>query len=521
MIARIPFGKHRGTPISKIDPGYAGWLLKMGRDPGFHFADFVEDNHKALRAAAAAIPASADLSYTLADDQQQASDEALASLVRPGHIHRLQGGAGYGKSFAMRDIAVRLKREGFQVAAAATSFVATQNLSKDLTPIGVPCRTIASTFQLSPDRTQAAERYTMGPDTEHRAEQAMAEGSVMMIDEYSMVSDPIGQMLLDSCQRGGGSLLVVGDRYQLPSPEQSWDSMLCKVEPSSELTISKRFAPGSTLAHIEQLVRQNPLGFQLSDIEQGAEFRTVTSQGALDAFLENHRDRPDESQLMLFYRRADMVAANSTIRAQLVPDATEAVEAGETLRVQRTVFRYDRQNVDVRGREVYVSPRDQAETQGCSRLYSGTHLEVLEAEPGTHTIDLGDIGEFHIPCYWVRFENYGRQPVLFAKTDNAADPTMRGGAEFNAALKATREYIEQNLPEHTKNRWAPLYALRDQFLTVAYGYASTIHRVQGQSLDRVTVPLNLIRQVANYDPYTAAKLVYVAMTRAKKELLVY
>ena len=50
---RIPFGKHKGTPIRDIDPGYLTWMLRKARevDAWSGMVEFVFAHEAAIRAA--------------------------------------------------------------------------------------------------------------------------------------------------------------------------------------------------------------------------------------------------------------------------------------------------------------------------------------------------------------------------------------------------------------------------------------------------------------------------------------
>jgi len=484
----VPFGKHRGKSIRELPTDYVSWLLSKAT------FDWVDANRDTLERALTHVDESAVPDYTLADDQREAADDIEACLVLgEANAHRLQGGAGYGKSFACIDVVLRAKRAGFIVRACATSYVATQNLAKDLEPLGVECATIARTLQLDVIHRGMKDLYVPGDRTYGELAVLLQEGSMLIVDEYSMVDDTIGTLLLDAAARHGGKLLVVGDVYQLPSPAQDWDSNLCKVEPSCELVLPKRYAADSDLFKIEREVRQDPYQFDPDRYASSPEVGTVsTLDGLVDAYVRSYQDNPDDQHLMVWYRRADMAASNRQIRRALFSDGVAEIAPGEQLRVQRTAD---------------FTPYYGADGD---RVYSGTTFAVREAHVGDQTITIDEAGlSFHIPCYWVDTDDLRRFAVLFSITENQAESGTRGADEFNAALRELAQWCDAN------NSWKPYRDFRNCFVQVAYQYASTVHRVQGQSVDRVFTCPNALRMA---DPYTSTKLQYVALTRAKKKL---
>lgn len=486
----IPFGKYAGTPIKELDPGYISWLLKAAD----HW--WVADNRDSLIAAQTYVDESTLQSYTLGVDQQQASDEICNSLFEQDKpIHRLQGGAGYGKSFAVIDITLRAKRAGYKVRACATSYVATQNLAKDLEPLGVECATIARTLRLDVEYHGPKEMYIAGANTQEVLVDILAEGNLLVVDEYSMVDDVIASVLTTAVQMYGGKLLVVGDVYQLPSPAQDWDSALCHVQPVSTLTIPKRYSPESELYQVEQQARENPYLFDPRNFTRGEVGQVASLDEMVERFAHLREVAPDEQSLMLWFRRVDMVESNRMIRDRIFGSDAPDVCDGEQLRVQRT------------------SDYTQHYDGDGSRVYSGTSLEVLAAEEGVREICIEAMGrKFTIPVSWVTTEGDALYAVVFSVTEHQADPSKRGGAEFNAALKEISAWCSE------RNHWHVYRAFRNCFVQVAYQYASTIHRVQGMSVDNVLTSPDALRRA---DQFTARKLQYVGLTRAKKRLICY
>lgn len=485
---QIPFGKHRGTAIRDIPVGYIEWLLRAGSH------DWVEYNRDALQAALTYIDESALPQYTLAVDQQQASDEICYSLFEAGNpMHRLQGGAGKGKTFACQDVVIRAKRLGYQVRFCAASYVATENLAKDLDPLGVDCRTIARMLLLDVTHQGPRDVYAPGVDTELVLSEILNVGNLLGVDEYSMTDDVLANVLISAATRYGGKLLVVGDSYQLPSPAQNWDSLLTQIEPVSTLTIPKRFAEGSTLHQVEKIARDEPFAFHTNRFRGCSEVAQAMSLPDLvDTYVGSYQDNPDDRHLMLWYRRKDMAASNRMIRAALFGADVAEICEGEQLRVQRTSD---------------FTPYYQADG---TRVYSGTTLDVTGVQTGQQQIHIEEMGRvFEIPVYWVDVGHLWRCAVLFSITENKAESGTRGADEFNAALNEISDWCSLN------NNWQPYRSFRNCFVQVAYQYASTVHRVQGQSVDRIFTSPEALRMA---DPYTAAKLQYVGLTRAKKKL---
>jgi len=485
----IPFGKHRGATVDELPLDYIEWLLNSA-DHGW-----VDENRDVLRDRLVNLDEAKIPELDLKDDQVVASDYVTETLFDEGEpLARIQGAAGYGKSYTCQDIVIKAKREGYMVNACATSYVATQNLSKDLDLLNVPCATIARTLALDVEYEGTTERYVPGVRTAKALPKILGEGHLLIVDEYSMVDDNTAQLLIDSANQYGGRLLVVGDAYQLPSPAQDWDSLLTAVENATELTIPKRYTAGTPLHLVEQIARHRPYEFDARQFSGSGAVEQVMSLDALyDRYVESYHENQDDQHLMLWYRRADMVSANRALRDRLYGRDSQAIQPGESLRVQRT------------------SDYTEYYAGDGSRVYSGTTFKVSEVHEVNRVVRIDEFNlSFEIPCYYVDTDKGERFAVVFSVNENKAESGTLGAVEFNEALRVLSERCSE------VNSFKAYRQFRNCFVQVSYSYASTVHRVQGQSVDRVFTCPEALRRA---DPFTAAKLQYVGLTRAKKQLV--
>lgn len=491
----IPFGQHRGTLLSDLDTGYLNWMAKWQPDSGW-VAEWMDENRSIIveilrQRSLAKIQDMPEV--TLSESQQAAVDAIDQQLLQAdnNHVMRLQGGAGYGKSFATNEVVRRAVTLGYQVKACATSYVATQVLRQQLDPLGIECGTIASTIRLQPKHEGSKETYEITPDTYEVLPELLARGHLLIVDEYSMVEDTIGKMFCDYANSCGGKLLVVGDAQQLPSPAQDWPSMLDQVEPSTALTTPMRYSEDSTLYQVEKTARANPYGFQASDFSNGdGEVQVYQDWNAfLDRFVETYRANPQLDVRMLWYRRQHMVDANHAIREALYGKTDELVCADEQIRVQRTT--------DI--------PTKNAGMNDSLRYYSGTHYRVEDSH-----LHVAEVLGYKVPCVRAKLSNGHEANLLFSVTEGKADVNCLGGKEFNDALSQIAEQCHEN-----ERPWKDYREFRNNFLQVAYSYATTVHRTQGMSADIVFVSPAALKQAPTFQ---AKRLLYVGLTRAKKQL---
>jgi len=486
----ITFGKHRGTSIEEVPTSYLRWMLQAAsssssgpiynfcRAHGEWMADVISREQQ-LKAAEVVFE------YELNPSQAEASNLLQNWLADPHapSTAKLEGGAGYGKSFTVLDIVRGAISQGYTVAAAATSFVATQVLDSQLGNIGIPCRTLASSLKLTVEREGARSDYVWDHGSSDDAlGQLTGPRRLLIVDEYSMVGDDIGEKLLMGVQHYGGRLLCVGDLKQLPPVGQSKPSVLAGIETSVTLTQPMRYSPDSDLYALEQDVRHNGFSATLSASDHISIHST--REALLEAYVSSYKAAPTEDQRMLFFRRADVVSANNIIRSKLfgIEAAEEAVIEDEKLLVMATTD---------------VLPMASEETL---RMYSGTSYRVISQTtvvvPGTD-----------FECHAVTLEDGRCFPIIFMLSETKADPSKLGGTEWTLALRRIAEECEMT------GNWGPYWHFKKRFLPVGYAYAMTVHRCQGQTVDRVFFEAGSLRC-----GYMSDALLYVAATRAKKEV---
>ena len=495
----IPFGKYRGQPLSKVaevDASYLKWMLTTDN---LWAADHAELIREAIFEAQDALLKNV-APVTVTPHQQERVDQLLTWVDAGRTVIRLAGGAGYGKSYSIQKFVHGLRERRYSVCAAATSYVATQNIAKDLEPLGVETRTIAKTVRLSKVFDNGVEDYVVTADSALAANNLLEQGNCLIVDEDSMVSDDIAQLLLTAAQRGGGLLVCVGDAHQLPPVKQPTPSMLCLTPDTTELQKPMRYSEESDLFQVERMARRHP--FQLLDFFRrmpvSDQYTRVSSQDALiERYVDNYRNDATANHRMLMFRRADVVECNNRIRAALHGADAPVVTDGEQLMVLKTSDFPWKGPTPVQG-----------ET---TRYYSGESFRVVQVERGNYEITIGGV-VYHIPYYRVMFQDRpDRVRIIFAVTEATTDTTKLGGLEFQAAVNAAVTVGRET------GDWIPFRRLMNDFVAVAYLYATSIHRCQGQTTDYCYItpaPLLSVRGIMG------PALSYVASTRARKHLTV-
>lgn len=494
---RIPFGKYKGSKLSDIPLDYLSWALNAGL--GWftdHRAEILEAYRKRTDAG---DEEDARTPIILKADQQEAVEQMHDAIDRGEYAMRIGGGAGYGKSAAVRDLARQLIEFGYRVTACAPSYVASQSLARVLKGLPVQCGTVASTLRLEKIYRQDKELYVPGGKTIERLTEIFSGGGVLLVDEYSMIDDELAGILLDQARSNFGHLILVGDPKQLCSPAQNHDSLLCSVEANYDLFLPKRYVLGSDLFRVEQLARIDPWRFDRSAYAGSTEVSVVPNTAELiDRFVAEAEVADGQTMSILTYKRATSSQINDMVRARLFGSDVDEIVPGEHLRVQRTSDAM-----------LLVHPRGDTDTTHL-RKYSGTSIVVARSQPRDLLIPVEGWGAVHINCHVVIDQQGFGYPVIFAINENKAKPGAHGSVAYDQIIQQFQLHGRQT------REWAPLNSFREQFCYVDYGYATTVHKVQGQTLDYAFInPAELLVG----DPYVARRLAYVAMTRASKQLI--
>lgn len=226
-----------------------------------------------------------EMQRQLAAVEKKLSEEQIAAIrhltTSPHSIRFLQGLAGTGKtSLTLKPTIAAFQAAGYRVVGAAYTANAAQQLKKET---GIPCDTIHMSlvdFELDWIRpikhhlrqmVRAAKKrrtyYYENPEPIHLDSQ-----TVLIVDEASMVNCRHYRMLLERAERGGATLLFVGDYKQLGAVEGSspFRSLMRRFGHSSITEIqrqvsewareaAKLFADGNVAAALDMYANRNLL----------------------------------------------------------------------------------------------------------------------------------------------------------------------------------------------------------------------------------------------------------------------
>lgn len=303
------------------------------------------------------------------------SDEQAAMLRYLGEGRGLgivQGRAGTGKSYAMNAYREAAEADGYRLVGAALSGKAAEGLEESS---GIESHTIAR-----------LERQL------ERGQLQLDAKTVLVIDEAGMLPTRSLQRLATHAERSGASLVLVGDSAQL-GPIEAGDAFRALYSRHSGALLSEvrrqevDWQREASIAFAEGRGREALEAYA----KRGRVREHASQQEAREAMVQRwarfRSDSPDQSSLLVAYRRADVAEINTLARDAL----TKRGELGQDCVLQDT---QGQDRTYATGERVYFTRNDRGlgvknGTLGTVERIEGNSLQVrLDGKDATVRVDL-------------------------------------------------------------------------------------------------------------------------------------
>lgn len=349
---------------------------------------------------------------------------AFEHVTGQGDLAVMVGIAGAGKSTMLESARRAWEAAGYSVKGAALAGIAAENLGN---ASGITARTLASW-----------ERSW------EKGYELLGRRDVLVIDEAGLVGTRQLARVMESAEKAGAKVVLVGDPEQLQSIEagaafrgiatqagmveltEVWRQRLAWQKEATQ-----QLAAGRTVEALEAYGRQGSI--------QTAATRDEARQALLAAWQQGGRDDPSASRLMLAYTRDDALQLNR--KARELRRAAGELANGEAIETERGV----------------------REFAAGDRLYFLRNERSLGVKNGS----LGTVEKIHNGLLQVRLD----------------------GPESRRVVVDAKRYAH-----------------------LEYGYAATVHKTQGTSVDRTYV-----LATPHFDRHTA----YVALSRHRDNVTVF
>lgn len=398
---------------------------------------------------------SGDSSARLSDEQRQ----AIAHITGPERIAAVVGFAGAGKSTMLAAAREAWERQGYRVHGAALSGKAAEGLEESS---GIESRTLAS--------------WSHGWERER---DLIGRGDVFVIDEAGMVGSRQLARFVHEVEQRGAKLVLVGDHEQLQAigagapfraiAEQIGYAELSDIRRQREDWQREASVSFATHKTAEGLAAYRDHG----DVRFAATRDQVLSEIVRD-YLADRDGRPDGTRVAMAHRRVDVRAINEGIRSEL----------------------------QARGELATVKPA---------------------SEIGAGQGHMGEVGLAFHDQHDQRDERNERSAFTYQTNDGKRDFAEGDRIVFlendrelgvkNGMLGTVEHVAENRIIARLDGRDGDSVSIpTDSYRAFDHGYATTIHKNQGATVDRAFVMAS-----GTMDRH----LTYVAMTRHRDGVKLY
>jgi exodeoxyribonuclease-5 len=396
----------------------------------------------------------------------------------------ISGPGGVGKTFLMGHLIDEVmpryhetcKLIGLPPIYNEVVMTATTNKAAEVLGISTrrPTQTIHSFLNL-----RVTEDYSTG-------ESKLAKGRNWKVHSYKIIfvdeSSMIDRMLLKYLREGTHKCKVVfvGDHCQLPPVKEKLSPIYLDRLPFYELTQQMRNSGQPALMAVCQQLRQTvekveELGtgaFKPIHIMPGV-IDHITREEDLENEIVRHFKNPSNHDRILAYSNKRVMQYNDYIRA--IRNLPPLLTVGEHV-INNAAMQYgsDMMSVEDEYEVVWVAP-----TTEQIEIERGVYLEVLRCDlKGTHN-------------------TFFKVPV----------PVDRGHYTKLVKYYAARQ------------EWVTMYKLKQNYPDLRPRDAATVHKAQGSTYETVFIDLEDISTCPN--PNVAARLLYVAFSRARSRIVLY
>ena len=432
------------------------------------------------------------------DDHELNTDqaEALRSIeaaFEPGASYLLTGHAGTGKTYLMQRLTKNMLANKRRVILSAPTHKAVTVLARKLAEAkigGVTCRTIHSVLSLK--AKPQADRLVF--QRERGAEPVTAD--IVVVDECSMVDQDLFRHIKRHLPNA--FVLFVGDPAQLP-PVGEAESQTFRTQNRSHLTTIVRQAAGNPILAAADVIRQSQGGDP--DLSWCTQSALASGHGVFvpgeaahrwmrKAFTSPEFEADPDSFRYLAWTNERVAQINETIRrwryGENIPTPFMPGESAlfrQPLILENTMLFANNQEAKVIAIKRGTFIHEIEEAHGVSKWTASVpswELCLRDADGNEKTA--------HMVA-----DNNGFQKVIARITDEAADSRLR---------------------------WKHLHEFKQSLVQLQSIYALTVHKSQGSTIGSVFVDLPDIRRREETNLLEAQQMLYVAVTRPSKRLIV-
>lgn len=423
----------------------------------------------------------------------------------------LEGYAGTGKTYVVSKIVhgVLSTRRTAKVCMTAPTNKAVKVMvdSADYTHSNLEYMTLHSLLALREEiGYDGVQRFVR----DKMREPAVKSFDLIVVDEVSMASDELFQMLYEELMQCGAKVLLVGDPCQIP-PVNKVECIPFDVEKRVKycievfsLTKIVRQAEGNPLIAASMRIRdkldRGDIDLGGDNIVDGAGIVELSSseerdQKALLAMLKAHYTSPNyiadpDFIKIIAYTNDSVDSANELVRGMIYGRKRKFLEPGERLVASKPIMR---------DRVIQFQTSDEMQVES---------YEVKTDKP----TDAKWKVKYYETVVRHREKNGSTRSVIWIVHEDSADECERVMKEMVAFAKSRPPKSDE-----MRRAWVDFYAFQRRYAAVKYAYAITAHKSQGSTYDNAVVmvyDIATIRRIVDRN-----RILYTACTRPRNKLV--
>lgn len=420
---------------------------------------------------------------TLNEGQTLASEGFFEFLLSDEKELNISGPGGVGKTFTMGHMIDEVlpryfdmcKMMGVQPQYYSVHMTATTNKAAEVLgqQTGRPASTVHSFFGL-----KVFDDYSTGESKVTKSNNwTVYEGIILFIDEASMIDRQLYAFIQEGTIKS--KIVYVGDKNQLAPVKETLSPVYAKSSiPMYELLEPMRTSIPALQALNAQCRKT------VEDLEAGIEdaFKPIHEvPGIIDfidgdqflAEIDMHLKDPEHKHVILAYTNKRVVEYNSYIRG-------------------------------LRGLPSEFQPGDVLVNNSAIRIGKFQ----LSVEDEVHVDWVSNDTE------WVEIGPDAKMEIRHAKLINNFGDTI------SVRLPVDRDHYGKLINYYRKCKaWTPYYELKNKYPDLRERDARTVYKIQGSTVD--TVYIDATNLSTCHNPAQAARLIYVAVSRARQRVVIY
>lgn len=410
--------------------------------------------------------------------QQKASEGFFEFLFGPEKELNISGPGGVGKTHLMGHLIDKVMPEYLQTCKMMgiaseyheVQMTATTNKAAEVLAeaTGRPAETIHSFMNLT-----LREDFSTGKTYITKGKQwKVHQNKIVFVDEAGMIDTPLRQHILDGTQNC--KIVYVGDHCQLGPVMESISPIYRETLPFFELTEPMR----TNNPHLQAI------NHQLRETVRTGEFHPIRivpgvidhlTDGQMEDEIALHFTQQTHEKRILAYKNSRVIQYNEHVRG--LRQLPAGFQQGEFL-INNNAIRLG----------------------NGSMLRVEEEVEIVDQSPVTELEEVADGVELEVQRSTLknRYGSYYRDVMV---------PVDR--EHFTGLIK----YYQK------QKNWGRYFHLKGQFPDLRQRDAATVHKAQGSTYDTVFIDLGDLSTCHN--PNMAARLLYVAFSRARQRVVLY